>query len=137
MTGIPTESSPSQNSSASSSTTTTRWTYSTVTQLWLVIIVGISTGIAIIGYIDASIRKNDIFRISAVLAFVLVTADWFSDIAFVASIRGTQEDTVILILFIASLYFIVLPFLFNLWQLKRSTTLWMDDEVHLFTVFMD
>ena len=77
--------------------------------------------IALIGLIDAkAIRKNDYFRIGALLSFYMQTMDMISDCFFVASIHVQNKielDDAYTIIFYLSILFIVVPAMTALFQL--------------------
>ena len=97
----------------------------------------------IVGYGDAKqIRTNELFAWTSILSFGFYSIDFFSDLFFSMKLYLFMIDDnhdideyqlIYTVLFSCSIIFIFIPLIFNLFQLQRELSKWLNDPILLHT----
>ena len=101
---------------------------------WSLITISIIVLILVaVGYGDAKrIRKNDLFQYTAIIAFGFYVNDFISDVFFsgklLLQVANNSSDNVYLLLFCASIMFIIIPLFVNVGQLHNEIKHWRDNQ---------
>ena len=104
-------------------------TVSGATLLVFGLILSLFLVVGCVGYIDATwIHRNDLFDVASVMVFGMFALDFISDIFFAVSVF-TESDGGWFYTFmtIAAIFFLIIPLIVNLIQLKRAIPVWIGD----------
>ena len=94
----------------------------------LIIVASVVFVAVVLGCIDSrKIRKNELFEWSGIIVFLFYTADFISDVFFSGKLLIHSNDVYFLVLSIFSITFILLPIVFNVYQLHVEISKWNEE----------
>ena len=97
-------------------------------QYFLIIIAAIMMLMACFGWIDSKkIHDNELFEWKPIMIFLFYACDFISDLFFSGKLLLLSGNMYYFVLFIASIFFILIPVVFNIYQLHQEISEWNRD----------